>query len=260
MRKLAYLLAAGLLAACAQQPIAPPLTPPPPSSPQQADARTRADLHTQLGAGYYELRNYAIALQELNEALSADPNHGPAYNMLGLVYMQLQEDAAAEQNFQQALRINPLDSDAHNNYGWFLCQRKRHDAGIEHFMRALKNPLYQNPEKSWVNAGLCARGAGDETEAQRYFQRALEVQPGQPQALFQLAEIAFRRGDNAAAKEYLSRLSRTGSQFSAEALWLALNVERRLGDREAEASYGLQLRRHYPNSPETQALLNRQYE
>ena len=55
-------------------------------------------------------------------------------------------------------------------------------------------------------------------------------------------------------------MSRTGSQFSAEALWLAVNVERRLGDREAEASYGLQLRRNYPNSPETQALLNRQYE
>lgn len=260
MRKLAYLLAAGLLAACAQQPVAPPLTPPAPTTPEQADARTRSDLHTQLGAGYYELGNYAVALTELNEAVRADPNYGPAYNVLGLVYMQLHEDAAAEQNFQQALRVNPLDSDAHNNYGWFLCQRKRHDEGIQHFMNALKNPLYRNPEKSWVNAGMCARMAGNDAEAVRYLRQALQVQPQQPQALFQLADIAFRRADNAAAKEYLARLSRTGSQFSAEALWLAVNVERRLGDREAEASYGLQLRRNYPNSPETQALLNRQYE
>jgi type IV pilus assembly protein PilF len=260
VRAHACLAGAALLAACAQQPVAPPLAPQAPVTPQQADARTRADLHTQLGAGYFELRNFAVALEELNEALRADPNHGPAYNMLGLVYMELREDAAAEQNFERALRINPADSDASNNYGWFLCQRKRHADGIKHFMNAVKNPLYQTPEKSFVNAGMCARAAGDEAAAQQYFQRALGVQPSHPQALLQLADLAFRRGEMPAAKEFLTRLNRTVANLSAEALWLALRVERRLGDREAEASYGLQLRRNFPNSRETQALLNRQYE
>jgi len=260
MNKSVCLIAAALAAGCAQQPVAPPLTPQPALTEQQADARTRADLHTQLGAGYYELRNFAVALQELNEALRADPNYGPAYNMLGLVYMELREDAAAEQNFSHALRINPLDSDAHNNFGWFLCQRKRYAEGLKHFMDAVKNPLYRTPDKSYVNAGLCARESGDQAAAAEYFQRALSTQPSQPQALFQLADMAFNRGDAAAAKQYLERLSRTGSALNAEALWLALRVERRLGDREAEASYGLQLRRNFPNSRETQALLNRQYE
>jgi type IV pilus assembly protein PilF len=258
----AYACLAGivLLSACAEQPVAPQLTPQAPANQQQADARTRADLHTQLGAGYYELRNFAVALEELNEALRADPNHGPAYNMLGLVYMELREDAAAEQNFERAVRINPLDSDANNNYGWFLCQRKRQAEGIKYFMSAVKNPLYQTPDKSFVNAGTCAREAGDDAGAAQYFQRALEVQPTQPQALFQLADLAFRRGEIPGAKSYLTRLSRTVQNLSAEALWLALRVERRLGDREAEASYSLQLRRNFPNSRETQALLNRQYE
>jgi type IV pilus assembly protein PilF len=260
MRRCACLLGLALLAACAEQPVAPPLTPQAPVTPQQADVRTRAELHTQLGAGYYELRNYSVALEELNEALRADPNHGPAYNMLGLVYMTLKEDAAAEQNFDRALRINPLDSDANNNYGWFLCQRNRYAEGIKRFMEAVKNPLYQTPDKSFVNAGMCARTAGDEAAAAQYFERALDVLPTQPQALYQLADIAFRRGDLATAKQYLTRLTRTGSSFNAEALWLALRVERLLGDREAEASYGLQLRRNFPNSRETQALLNRQYE
>lgn len=258
----AYACMAGivLLAACAEQPVAPHLTPQAPVTQQQADARTRADLHTQLGAGYYELRNFAVALEELNEALRADPNHGPAYNMLGLVYMELREDAAAEQNFERALRINPLDSDANNNYGWFLCQRKRHADGIKHFMTAVKNPLYQSPDKSFVNAGMCARAAGDDAAALQYFERALALQAAQPQALFHLADLAFRRGEIPAAKGYLTRLSRAVPSLGAEGLWLALRVERRLGDREAEASYGLQLRRNFPNSREAQALLNRQYE
>jgi type IV pilus assembly protein PilF len=249
-----------LLTACAVQPTQPNLAPPAPTSLQHADARTRADLHTQLGAGYYELRNYAVALEELSEALRADPNYGPAYNMLGLVYMDLKEDAVAEQNFERAIKLNPLDSDANNNYGWFLCQRKRYDEGMKRFMAAVKNPLYQSPDKSWVNAGMCSLSRGDETAADEYFQRALEVQPAQPQALFHLAQLAFRRVQLPVAKEYLTRLSKTGATFSAEALWLALRVERGLGDREAEATYGLQLRRNYPNSREAQALLNRQYE
>jgi type IV pilus assembly protein PilF len=256
----ACLAAAALLAGCAEQPVAPQIAPQVPVTPQQADVRTRADLHTQLGAGYYELRNYAVALEELHEALRADPNHGPAYNMLGLVYMELREDAAAEQSFERALRINPVDSDANNNYGWFLCQRKRHADGIRYFMSAVKNPLYQTPEKSFVNAGMCARDAGDDAAAAQYFQRALAAQPAHPQELYQLPDLALRRGEIPAAKEYLTRLNRAVANLSAEALWLALRVERRLGDREAEASYGLQLRRNFPNSREAQALLNRQYE
>ncbi|MCC7081556.1 MAG: type IV pilus biogenesis/stability protein PilW [Burkholderiales bacterium] len=250
-----------LLVACAQQPVTqPPLTPQAPMTPQQSDARTRAELHTQLGAGYFELRNYAVALEELNEALRADPNHSPAYNMLGLVYMALREDAAAEQNFTHALRLNPVDSDANNNYGWFLCQRQRYAEGIKYFLDAIKNPLYQTPDKSFVNAGLCARTSGDDAAAEQYFKRALSAQPVQPTALYQLADLAFKRNDIAAAKTYVTRLNQTGTTLGAEALWLALRIERRLGDRDAEASYGLQLRRNFPNSRETQALLNRQFE
>lgn len=259
MRKLVCLAATALLAACAQPPLAPTHMPQQPS-PQNADARTRADIHTRLGAGYYELRNFSVALEELNEALKAEPGYGPAHNMLGLVYMELRENALAEQSFERALGANGMDSDAHNNYGWFLCQQKRHEEGIKHFMAAIKNPLYDTPEKSYVNAGVCARQRGDDATALQYFERAVSIQPAQSQALYQLADMAFRRGQVPDAKTYLARLGKTGSAFGAEALWLGLRIERRLGDREAEANYGLQLRKNFPDSRETQALLNRQYE
>ena len=47
---------------------------------------------------------------------------------------------------------------------------------------------------------------------------------------------------------------------NAETLWLGMRVERKLGDKETEASYGLQLRKNFPESKEARALLNRQYE
>lgn len=230
-----------------------------PSSSADTDVQTRARLHTELAAGYLELGNYGVALQEAGEALKAEPNYAAAFNVLGLVYMALRDDKAAESSFQRALRISPLDSDANNNYGWYMCQRKRERESVKYFLAALRNPLYTTPDKSWVNAGICARQAGDLAAADEYFNQALKVRPNQSQALFQMADMAFKRNDMPGAKAYLVRLQREVTP-NAELLWLALRVERRLGDRNAEASLGFQLNKNFPDSREARALLAGQYE
>ena len=230
-----------------------------PQSGADTNVQTRTHIHTQLAAGYLELGNYGVALQEASEALKSDPNFALALNVLGLVYMELRDDQAAEASFQRALRVSPLDSDTNNNYGWFLCQRKREQESIKYFLAALRNPLYTTPDKSWVNAGICARQAGDLANAEDYFQKALKIRPAQPQALFQIADLAYRRRNYPEAKTYLMRLQRDDA-LTAEMLWLALRVERGLGDRNAEASLGFQLRRNFPDSREARALMAGQYE
>jgi type IV pilus assembly protein PilF len=47
---------------------------------------------------------------------------------------------------------------------------------------------------------------------------------------------------------------------SAESLWLALRIERRLGEQVAEQAFANQLRRRYPASPEYQALQRGKYD
>lgn len=230
-----------------------------PKNVADSEEQSRARIHAELAAGYYELGNYGVALQEAAEALKADPNYVPAFSVLGLVYMELRDDKAAEANFQRALRMSPYDSDVNNNFGWFLCQRKREQESIKYFLAALRNPLYTTPDKSWVNAGICARQAGDLAGADEYFTKALKVRPAQPQALVQLADLAYRRKNYAEAKAFLARLQRD-VEPTAELLWLALRVERNLGDRNAEASLGFQLRKNYPESREARALLAGQYE
>ncbi len=230
-----------------------------PQSSADTDLQTRARVHTELAAGYFELGNYGVALQEAAEALKSEPNYAPALNVLALVYMELRDDKAAESSFQRALRASPLDSDTNNNYGWFLCQSKRERESIKYFLAALRNPLYTTPDKSWVNAGICARQAGDLTAAEDYFQKALKVRPAQPQALFQMADMAYKRNNYPEAKAYLARLQRDATP-TAEILWLALRVERRLGDRNAEVSLGFQLRKNFPESREARALMAGQYE
>lgn len=226
---------------------------------EQSDARNRAQIHTELGATYFARGQLAVALEELNIALRADSGFAPAYNILGLVYMELREDGQAEESFRRALSINSADSDTHNNYGWFLCQRGRIDESIEHFVAALKNPLYGTPDKPYLNAGICMRKKNQDAEAEDFLMKSLKLQPQQPQALFHLADINFRRGKLLEAKSYITRLSRFAAP-TAESLWLGVRIERKLGDRDAEASYGLQLRKNFPDSPEAMALHSGKYE
>jgi len=230
-----------------------------PTTGSESSERMRARIHTELAANYFGIGNMGVALEEVKEALRADRNYGPAHNVAGLVYSQLKEDRLAEESFQRALSINPSDSDTHNNYGLFLCQRKQEREAIRHFMLAVRNPLNATPDRSYVNAGVCTRRGGDAAGAAEYFLLALKVRPDQPQALYQLADLSYARGNYAEAKHYLGRLTQA-APATAEYLWLGVRVERRLGDRNSEASYALQLRNRFPNSREARALLAGQYE
>lgn len=219
----------------------------------------RAKVHTELAAQYYTLRNYAISLQELRIALEADPNYAPAYNMLGLVHGMLGEDRQAEEHFRKSIGLARNYSEAYNNYGYFLCQRARYDEAIAQFNAALQNPLYASPEKALVNAGLCALLKGDLSESENYLRRALARAPNQQMALMSMAELHLRHNNPLGARANLERLSGQG-ELNAAGLWLALRIERQMGNREAEAAHAAQLRKAYPEARETRWLLNGQYE
>lgn len=259
MRHLTVLTLFLAMTGCATQPPEPELKPQVDTTGGESNARERARIHTELAAGYYELGNMSVALEEVRIAQSADPGFGPAYNVAGLIYAALKEDRLAEQNFERALQINPTDSNAHNNYGGFLCDRKREEAAIKHFLAALRNPLYKTPERAYINAGVCSRRQGHLAAAEEYFERALKLEPNNSQALYQLAEVAYAKGDLARAKGYLDRVAKAAASGPA-VLWLGVRVERKLGDRNSEASYAQQLRKNFPDSKEARALQAGQFE
>jgi len=219
-------------------------------------AYTSAKLHTELAGSYYERMQLGIALGEIDKALQADRDYAPAYNMRGLIHMDLREYKEAEEDFQQSLRLDKNDSETHNNFGWFLCQHGKELQSIPHFMAALKNPLYRTPERAYLNAGICSKKAGNNKDAEEFLQRALLLQPDLPQAKLALAELSFANGDYAAAKKHFAAFSEKADSLTAEQLWLAVRIERKVGDRNSEASYGIQLRKRFPDARETKLLMH----
>jgi type IV pilus assembly protein PilF len=217
-------------------------------------AHAIAKIHTELAASYYERTQYSIALQEIGVALQTDSNYAPAYTVRALVRMALLEDEQADADFRHSLDLDIRNSETHNNYGWFLCQRGRTNESIKQFREALDNPLYATPEMAYVNLGVCSKKAGLLKDVESNLQRALILHPDMPEALYGLADWSYDKGDYAGAKSYFLRFSQTTSELNAEQLWLAVRIERKMRDRNSEASYALQLRKHFPDSRETQLL------
>jgi type IV pilus assembly protein PilF len=230
-------------------------------TPQRNISReeTSAKIHTELAAQYYDRGQLGVALEEVSLALHSKSDYAPAYNVRGLVRMALHEDQQADEDFQHSLRLDSTDSDAHNNYGWFLCKRGKEPDSIKHFMAALKNPLYSTPGKAYLNAGLCSINAGNVKDAEEFLQKALMAQPNMPEALLGLANLYFTKADYAGAKSYFMTFKRNNvSPLTAENLWLAVRIERKLGDRITENNYAMQLRKNFPDARETQLMLYKQ--
>lgn len=253
-------LAAAVLAGCAgtQSPTEPVLESPSIAG-EVGDPRNRAKVHTELAALYYSRGNMAVALEELRIANSADPGYALTYSMFGLVYMELRENQLATTNFERALQLAPTDPDINHNYGWFLCQTGRENESIKYFLQAIRNPLYPAPWRSYSAAGICSLRKNDMKEAEEFFQRALQQAPDDTASLLQLGQIRYRQGSLEEARKLVGRYNRI-VEPTPESLWLALRVERKLGERLAEATYANQLRRRFAASREYQQLQRGEYD
>jgi type IV pilus assembly protein PilF len=208
---------------------------------------------------YLQGGQLGVALDEARIALSSDSEYAPAYNLLGLVHMYLQENALAQTNFERASRLAPNDPEIKNSYGSLLCQTGREREGMSLFLAAARNPLYETPTIPYTNAGRCALLLKDDKLAEENFRRAVQVDGRNVLAIYELADIYYRRGNFIEAKRLLTEMHRL-SDPSAASLWLALRTERKLGNRADEASLNLELRRRFPGTPEHQAMMQGNYE
>jgi type IV pilus assembly protein PilF len=224
-------------------------------------SRSRAKIHTELASLYLQDGNMAVALEETRIALASDTSYAPAYNMRALIQAYLHEYQSADEDFQRAISIAPDDPEINNNYGWFLCQRGQSKQAFQYFTKAIKNPLYSTPDRAYLNAGSCAIKSGDYDAAEDYLLKALRIsRNGAPLAHVQLGLLHYKRGNDSAALQEVQAAMHLMPRPSAEVVWLALRVERRVGDRNEERRYTEILKQDFPASPEFQEFVKGNFE
>ncbi|NOY67502.1 MAG: type IV pilus biogenesis/stability protein PilW [Gammaproteobacteria bacterium] len=190
-------------------------------------------------------------MDRLLKAVRQDDSNELAYSSLGLLNVRLGQYEEAEENFKKAISLAPDNSSIRNNYGVFLCKLKRYKESKEQFLNALKNPLYQTPENAYLNIGVCS---ADKVQAEKYFRQALRENPEFSIALLSMARLSLELKRYLSARAYLQRFHAV-QKPTPSSLWISVQVEKVLGDKNLMESRALLLKRKYPDSEETRQYL-----
>ena len=226
----------------------------------QTDAERRARLRLELAGLYFGRGQAATALDALKRALAAKPDLPEAYSLLGLVYASLGENALADDSFQRALRLAPRDGDTMHNFGWYLCQQRRYGEADAQFAGALAQPTYREPVRTLLAQGVCLARAGRWADAERTLARSYELDPGNPVTAYNLSDVLLQRAAVERARVYIARVNAAPDYTTAQSLWLALRIERRLGDVARMQDLARQLRERFAQSSETMLLEQGRFE
>ena len=134
------------------------------------------------------------------------------------------------------LELKPKGGAENNNYGRFLCATGRYAEAQGYFDKALADPFYKTPGLALANSGTCLLKAGNVAEAEKALRLAVEHNPNDGEALYQLASVLYEKGDFFNARAFVQRFE-SHSQPRPDALLLGRNIELRLGNGEAAKDY-----------------------
>ena len=220
------------------------------AAPDQADAARAARDRLELAGLYLSRGQNEVALDAVRRALAAKPDMPEAYNLRGLIYGAMGEPVQAEDSFKRAQQLAPRDGDIMHNYGWFLCQQKRFVDADAQFNGALVLPQYRDAVRTLLAQGVCQARAGRWPEAERTLSHSYELDSSNPVTAYNLSDVLMQRGELTRARFYIARINSQPELSSAQSLWLATRIERRLGNAQGVQDFGRKLQERFPESKE----------
>ncbi|MBD8483387.1 type IV pilus biogenesis/stability protein PilW [Pseudomonas coleopterorum] len=212
--------------------------------------------YVQLGLGYLQEGSTERAKIPLKKALELNGSDADANAALALVFQAEMEPELAEQHFRKALNARS-DARILNNYGSFLYEQKRYKEAYELFEKAAADTLYPERSRVFENLGMTAAALGQREVARQNLEKALRLNRQQPRALLEMAEMSYQDMQYVPAREYYDRFTQLSEQ-TARSLLLGTRLAKVYEDKNKAASYGLQLKRLYPGTPEYQQYLSEQ--
>ncbi|SER29018.1 type IV pilus assembly protein PilF [Azotobacter beijerinckii] len=250
LRAALLLLSATLLAGCVSSKAVDPM------KTEQGRKEAR-DAYIQLGLGYLKQGQTDRAKAPLSKALALDAGDADAHAALALVFQTELEPDLADQHYRKALAQRPGDARVLNNYGSFLFEQRRYPDAYERFQQAAADTMYPERSRVYLNLGLTALKLGQRDLAKGHLEKSLRINSQQSQALLEMAMLDFEGRDYVSARSYYASFSRVGGQ-NARSLLLGTRLAKIFDDRDQVATLGLQLKRHYPGTPEYQQYLSEQ--
>jgi len=217
------------------------------------------DLSLRAAAQQIENGDFAAASKLVRKVLASNSSSSNAHNLLGICQAQAGDFVGARDSFQRALELNPQLATAHVNLGKLLIKMHEEAAAIQQFKSATAiDPqiLVRNPASySAFNIfGLCLMSDGKYEDAQRAFERSIQINPKYVPAHVNLGNaLVALRHDDAAQKEFLTAIAmKPNDPLALKNLGLIYGRQEKF---DLAMKYLEQARSSVPRDPETNAAL-----
>ncbi|MCO7224770.1 type IV pilus biogenesis/stability protein PilW [Pleionea sp. CnH1-48] len=219
------------------------------------DRENAASKRVSAALAYLQRQDLKRAKYHLDKAQHHKEDYAPLHYALGFYYQLSKDVAASKKHFVRSLRLDDDNPDYMNAYAQLLCSVGDYEKAEDYFSQAIDVPTYSNIAAAYLNAGNCAMRQKKTEQASQYYRRALNINAKLPGPLLAMASLEFELKRYNRVKSYLKRY-REVAPHSPQSLWLGLRTEHQLGDKDAVASYALQLEKLYPDSEETEKFLD----
>jgi len=214
------------------------------------DKQKEVQQRVEAANAYLQKGNTELAVVHLRRAVELDPNAAAIHESLAQVFWRTGEYELADEHFRRAITLDPKYSRARNNYGAFLYERGRTDDAIKQLEIVVTDTLYESRASAFTNLGRAYQKVGATAKAEEVLTRAVKMDRRQWGAMLELAEISYSRQEYRIAAQYYEEFRRHMPRHSPRSLLLGIRIARASNDRDAEASYALQLKNMYPDSDE----------
>ena len=159
----------------------------------------QAIIHSLLAQYYFQKGESENAFNEINEYAKIEPNSPLIYQMRALIYESLND------SFNE-----------HINWGKFNILKGEKEVALNEFMTAFQ---FNNTNTELIETiAIQLEGLKDTTKACEFYERLVEIEPNNINALEKLAKFRDSIGDYRGAFEYLERLKNADprNQFANE--------------------------------------------
>ena len=144
------------------------------------------------------MQDSAAAIAKLEELVSLDSAYDKAYNDLGVLYHRLKDNDRALMNYKRAVELDPYNRTFQKNLADFmLIENGQVAEALEIYLELMKT----DPEDIEVlmAAGHICRSVNQLEDALTFFNRAIEIEPWNPEASEALDKIQDELAGKAAA-------------------------------------------------------------
>lgn len=181
---------------------------------------------------------FSALIRQAAECAARWPSSGPVWHLWGVAHLSLGQIAEAVLPLQRASKLMPKDIEVLEQLAIALMQVGRQQEAFQSFERALSLAT-ADPSGILINLAHLANELGKYAVAERHCQRALQLIPGQPEALYNLGRALCGQGKQQAATATFREVASRTRHAAAAQNDVGLQLQALGADADAEACFRL---------------------